>query len=116
LRPALDYFRDVAQRPAADVYRTRTGWLAKFDLPGVRPEDLEVRVRDRRLMVRGVRRDWLMQQGLHYHSLEISYSPFERTIEFPDPVDQAAIHTEYQAGMLLVRIDLSESESWAGDS
>jgi len=31
-------------RPAADIYRTRTGWILKFDLAGVRPEDILVQI------------------------------------------------------------------------
>jgi HSP20 family protein len=106
--PAIENFCEVDWRPAVDVYRTRAGWLAKFDLPGVRPGDMELVVRNRRLLVRGVRRDWLVEEGCYYHSLEISYSPFERAIEFPESLEEALIHTEYQAGMLLVRIELRE--------
>jgi HSP20 family protein len=106
--PAAERFREVVWSPAADIYRTRAGWLAKFDLPGVRPEDIEVQVLGPRLSVTGVRRDWLLEEGCHYHSLEISYSPFERVLEFPESLDPALIHTEYQAGMLLVRIELEE--------
>jgi HSP20 family protein len=102
--PAGQYFQEVAWRPAADIYRIHRGWLAKFDLPGVRPEDIEVGVRHRRLSIQGVRRDWLEEEGLHHYSLEISYSPFERQIEFPESLEQAEIETEYRAGMLLVRI------------
>ena len=102
--PGAGSFREVAWRPAADVYRTRAGWLAKFDLPGVLLEDIQVHVQGRCLSVRGVRRDWLIEEGCHYHSLEISYSSFERCLEFPMNLEQASLETEYQAGMLLVRI------------
>jgi HSP20 family protein len=102
--PAMEHFHDLVTQPAADIYRTRVGWLVKIDLPGVRPEDIEVRVRRRRLTVQGVRRDWLLEEGCHYYSLEISYSPFERHLEFPESLEEANIQTEYRAGMLLVRI------------
>jgi HSP20 family molecular chaperone IbpA len=36
--------------------------------------------------------------------LEIAYSKFERQVEFPMSLEDARITTEYQAGMLLVRI------------
>jgi HSP20 family protein len=88
-----------------DVYRTRSGWLAKFDLAGIRLEDLQVRVQGRCLSVEGVRRDSFFEEGCHYHSLEISYSQFERQLEFPVDLSQAQISTDYQAGMLLVRIE-----------
>lgn len=107
---AADAFHEVAWRPAVDVYRTRSGWVAKFDLAGIRVEDIQLQVQGRTLRVAGVRRDWLLEEGCHYHSLEITYSAFERTLEFPADLSRAAITTEYRAGMLLVRIQ-SEEES-----
>jgi HSP20 family protein len=103
--PAAGHFRSVIWRPAVDVYRTRSGWLAKFDLAGIRLEDLQLCVQGNRLSVQGVRRDTSVEEGCHYHSLEISYSQFERQLEFPVDLSQAQISTEYLAGMLLVRIE-----------
>jgi len=106
--PAAGSFHDLLWRPAADIYRTRTGWLAKFDLAGIDPQEIHVAVQGPRLSVKGVRRDLLIEEGCHYHSLEIAYSPFERHLEFPVDLDRAQIETDYKAGMLLVRIQLPE--------
>jgi HSP20 family protein len=108
--PAAGAYQDLVWRPAVDIYRTRTGWLAKFDLAGVRLEDIHLDVEGRRLTLRGLRRDWLVQEGCHYHSLEIAYSRFERGIDFPADLGQARISTDYQAGMLLVRINMEGTE------
>jgi HSP20 family protein len=91
-------------RPAVDVYRTRSGWLLKFDLAGVRPEDVSLSVQGCRLTLRGVRRDWVAEEGCSYYRLEISYSNFERCVELPCSVEPADITTDYRHGMLLVHI------------
>src|SRR5262249_1271780 len=57
--PAADSYRDVTWQPPMDLYRTRTGWLLKLDLAGVRPDDIRVTVQGRRLSIRGMRRDWV---------------------------------------------------------
>jgi HSP20 family protein len=106
--PGAESFQEVGWRPAADVYRHPNGWLAKFDLAGVRPEEIQVRVQGRRLSVRGVRRDCFLEEGCCYESMEISYSSFERQLEFPVDLDNARISTEYQLGMLLVRIQTED--------
>jgi HSP20 family protein len=108
--PAAAAFGETCWRPAVDVYRTRAGWLAKFDLAGVRPEDIRLHVEGHVLRVQGNRHDYVLEEGAHYHSLEIAYSRFERRVEFPMSLEQARITTEYQAGMLLVRIQ-TEGES-----
>jgi HSP20 family protein len=90
-------------RPLADVYRTATGWLVKLELAGVRPQDLLVEQKDRWLTVTGTRRD-IPIEGCSCQSLEISYDSFERRFEFPADLSQLPIRTEFQNGMLLIRI------------
>lgn len=90
--------------PAADVYRTSEGWMVKFELAGVRPEDIAVRVEGRRLTLSGMRRDWCSVEGRSIYSMEISYNRFQRSIEFPCELSGAAVSLEYREGMLLVQL------------
>jgi HSP20 family protein len=89
-------------QPSADVYRTRDGWLVKFELAGVRPEEIDLRLGGARLRLRGLRRDVVCRETQQSHSMEISYNQFERNIEFPESLDAYATDTQYQDGMLLV--------------
>lgn len=91
-------------RPAVDVYRQEGGWLCKFDLAGVAPADVEVRVRGHRLEVAGMRRDRVVGAGRAAWSLEIAYHRFERTVELPCDLQYCRVHCEFDAGMLLVTI------------
>jgi HSP20 family protein len=95
----------VTWQPLVDVYRTRGGWLVKYDLAGVLPEDLTLRVHGRSLTIRGTRRDCCLEEGCSHYRLEIAYSRFERTIELPEDLDQTRMTTEFRQGMLLVRIE-----------
>jgi HSP20 family protein len=94
--------------PAADVYRARDGWLVKFELAGVRPEDIELTVRGQRMTVRGTRRDTTTEEACNYYLLEIAYSHFERSLELPINLDRADITTSYRDGMLLVQVRTEE--------
>jgi HSP20 family protein len=91
-------------QPLIDVYRTRDGWLVKVDLAGVRLEDIDVSVQGTRLCIRGIRRDWTLEEGCCHYRLEISYSRFERTIDLPENLERAGVTSEYRDGMLLVHI------------
>jgi HSP20 family protein len=95
-------------KPPVDVYRKCNGWLLKFDLAGVRPEDVRVRIGGSRLTVSGVRRDWVVEQGYSYHSMEISYNRFERSIELPGDLRGAEYSLEARDGLLLVRVDCTQ--------
>jgi len=98
-------------QPAVDIYKADGGWILKFDLAGVRLDDVRVQVRQRRVTVSGIRRDWLTEDaGCRHYSMEITYSRFERTIELPDNLSQSNIGLDYRDGILLVRL-LQEKES-----
>src|SRR5450432_3161954 len=85
-------------QPSADVYRTRDGWLLKFDLAGVRAEDVTVTVSGRRVSVSGVRRDSVIEEGCSYYSMEISYNRFERVIEMPCDLGEAQVSLQVRDG------------------
>jgi len=100
-----------AWQPPVDIYRGPCGWLLKFDLAGVRPEDVQVRavtspLSGSRITVSGVRRDWVQEQGYVHHSMEISYNRFERTIALPGDLTNAEFSLETRDGLLLVRVNL----------
>src|SRR5688572_15536313 len=98
--PAAQPASEPAWQPPTDIYRTRTGWLVKFDLAGVRPEDVRLTVSDNRLTVSGVRRDCTLEEGCCHYQMEISYSHFERCITLPAALDRAKITLEPRDGML----------------
>jgi HSP20 family protein len=91
-------------RPLADVYRTRDGWLLKFDLPGVRIEDVTVTVSGRRVSIAGYRKDTVVEEGSSFYLMEISYNRFERSIDLPVTLDQFRISLQARDGILLVRM------------
>lgn len=91
-------------QPSADVYRTTDGWLVKFDLAGVQVGDVSVTLRGRSLTISGVRRDLFLEEGFRYHSMEISYNRFERSLAMPANLESARVTIEAREGLLLVRM------------
>jgi len=100
----------MAWRPAADIYRTPEGWVVKLELAGVRQEDVNVVTSGSELFVSGVRRDRFVEEGWSHHSMEITYSHFERVIDLPCDLDYASISIESYDGLLLVRVAISHEE------
>src|SRR6185295_1731973 len=82
--------------PAADVYRSGDGWVVKIDLAGVSADDLEILLSDASLIVRGCRRDTLYREGYTYQQMEITYSRFEKQIQFPCSIDKASPSHDYR--------------------
>ena len=90
--------------PAADVYRTRDGWVVKVDLAGVRAEDIQITLDGALLRVSGLRRDSFCGEGISHYQLEITYSRFEKIIQFPCSIEHAAIERDYRDGLLVLRL------------
>jgi HSP20 family protein len=90
--------------PAADVYQSADGWIVKVDLAGVCPDELQIDMQDSDLIVRGCRRDTLYQAGFTYQRMEITYSRFEKRIDFPCSIDVASLSHDYNDGFLIIRL------------
>ena len=90
--------------PAADVYRSNEGWVVKVDLAGVYSQDLEIAIDDSSLRIRGCRRDTFFQEGFTYQQMEITYSRFEKMIQFPCSIEEASLAHDYRDGFLIVRL------------
>jgi HSP20 family protein len=90
--------------PAADVYQTNEGWIVKLDLAGVCVDELEIEVVDSSLRVRGCRRDTFYQEGYTYHQMEITYSRFEKSIQFPRSIQGASLARDYSDGLLVIEL------------
>ena len=90
--------------PSADVYRTTDGWVVKVDLAGVNSDDLEIEINDSILRITGCRRDTHYREGFVYHQMEITYSRFEKTIQFPTPIEGASFAFDFSDGFLIVNV------------
>lgn len=90
--------------PAADVYRVSDGWVVKVDLAGVCTDELEIEIRAAILSIRGCRRDTHFREGFVYQQMEITYSRFEKSIQFPAPIEGATVSRDYRDGFLIINV------------
>jgi len=88
--------------PAADVYRSGDGWIVKVDLAGVCADELEIEIDQAMLRIRGCRRDTLMREGFTYQQMEITYSRFEKALQFPGAIERASLKHDYRDGFLVI--------------
>jgi len=99
--------------PAADVYRTKEGWIVKVDLAGIKPADIEVTIDGPILRISGSRRDGTCGEGISHYQLEITYSRFEKMIQFPRSIEHASIDRDYRDGLLILRLREEQEQAKA---
>lgn len=87
--------------PAVDVHETTDDYLVKVDLPGVKPEDVNVEVNENVLTISGSRTPWELGET---QLVERPYGSFARTLTLPQGVDADSIQAGYEDGVLELRI------------
>ncbi len=94
--------------PAVDVFETENELVVKADLPDVQEKDIDIRIENNTLTIRGERK---FEQQVHedkYLRIERAYGTFTRSFSLPNTVNADAIKAEYRNGVLTVRMPKRE--------
>ena len=90
--------------PAFEVKESTDGFVIKADVPGVKEEDLEVKVSNSRLVVSGKRESEKTEKGETFYTHERSYGSFTRSFTLPEGVDGARIKADLKEGVLTIEL------------
>lgn len=88
--------------PAVDIYEQGNDIVLKAELPGVDPKDVDIRLENNVLTLRGERRFENEVKKENYHRVERSYGTFSRSFTLPSVVNQTGIKADFKDGMLKV--------------
>ena len=102
LGPLRDQESLRAWAPPVDIYETEKEIVLKADLPDVKPEDVDIRMENNTLTLRGERRSEKDVKDENYHRVERQYGSFSRTFSLPTTVDADKIDARYESGVLRV--------------
>jgi HSP20 family protein len=94
--------------PAVDIFETEHELVVKADLPDVRPEDLDIRVENNILTIRGERKFEKKVTEDKYLRVERSYGSFSRNFSLANTVNTEAIKADYKDGVLTLSIPKRE--------
>ena len=100
--------------PAVDIYETTTNFVLTAEVPGVSTDEIDVKVVDNQLTLRGERRwdrDGSTETGSEqFHRLESAYGKFERSFNLSERIDVANISAVVNKGVLTVRLPKREPQ------
>ena len=98
----------TAWAPAVDIYETEHELVLKADLPDIDPKDLDIRVENNILTIRGERKFEKQVNEDKYLRVERSYGSFARSFTLSNTVNAEAIKADYQNGVLTLTIPKRE--------
>lgn len=90
--------------PAVDIFETENELVVKADLPDVNEKDIDVRVENNMLTVRGERKFEEKTEKENYLRVERTYGAFSRSFRLPNTVNNETIQAGYKNGVLTVTL------------
>jgi HSP20 family protein len=90
--------------PAVDVADTATSYEITAELPGLDERNVEVKLSDGTLTIRGEKKEEKEEKKRDYYLSERHYGSFQRSLSVPDGVDAEKIEATFKNGVLTVTL------------
>jgi HSP20 family protein len=90
--------------PAVDIYEDPQKVMLKLEVPGIDQKDLDVRIEDHTLTVKGERKFESEEKEQNFHRIERRYGSFYRAFTLPNTVDTENVAASYNAGVLKLEL------------
>lgn len=90
--------------PAVDIYETENELVVKADLPDLQDKDIDVRVANNTLTIRGERKFENNVSEDNYLRIERAYGSFTRSFSLPNTISSENIRAEYRNGVLTLHM------------
>ena len=89
--------------PPVDVYETANEFVITAEVPGVARDQIDIRIHDRHLILRGERPTSRVQCE-QYHRVECGHGAFSRSFSLPESVDGDRISADLRDGVLTITL------------
>lgn len=90
--------------PAVDIFETEKELILSAEIPGIEEKDIELKIEDNTLVIKGDRKFEKETKEENYHRIERSYGSFFRSFSLPSYVDLEKIEAEHENGILKIRM------------
>jgi HSP20 family protein len=90
--------------PPVDIYEDDKKVVLKLEVPGIDEKDLDVRMENHTLTVKGERKMEKEEKEENFHRIERRYGSFFRAFTLPSTVDAEHIKADYRDGVLKVEL------------
>ena len=97
-----------AWAPSVDIYENENEVVLAAEIPGVDEQDVEIKVEDNNLTLRGERKFEKETKEENYHRIERSYGSFARRFALPNSIDAEKVAAEYKDGLLTLTLPKRE--------
>lgn len=102
--------RTPSLSPSLDLSETENEFEVRMDLPGYKPEEIDLNLSRDVLTVSGEHSEEKeeKEEGRRYHHIERRRGNFHRTIRLPVPIDESKIDAQFKDGVLAIKLPKAE--------
>lgn len=88
--------------PSVDIYETENALVMNAEIPGIDEQDVEIKIEDNTLTLKGERKFEKETKEENYHRVERAHGSFFRSFSLPAYIDQDKIEAEHENGVLKI--------------
>lgn len=90
--------------PKIDIHQTKEEVVLSADIPGFRPEDIDVQVEDKTISISGKTEETKEESEKHFLLKERSIVSFDRSFQLPVSVNPQQVKATFKNGTLVVNM------------
>ncbi len=94
-------------QPAIDIADSDEGVTVRAELPGIDPQDLNVSITGRELVISGEKKESCECKEQDFYRSETRYGSFHRSVTLPDGIDTEHVDARYANGVLTLKLKKS---------
>ncbi|HEY6873635.1 MAG TPA: Hsp20/alpha crystallin family protein [Geobacteraceae bacterium] len=109
-REAGEELKEGTWQPPVDIYEDEESVVIKAEVPDIDQKDIEVRIEENTLTLKGERKLDQSIRKENYHRVERYYGPFQRSFSLPATIDQEKVKANCERGVLTVILPKKEEK------
>lgn len=90
--------------PPVDIYEDEHSIALKLEIPGINEKDIDIKLENNTLTVRGERSFEKEEKEENFHRIERRYGAFARSFTLPTTVDPENVEAGYENGVLKIKL------------
>ena len=99
---------EMGWTPAMELYEKEDKFIVRFELPGVKREEIDISITGDLLRISGERKTPEDVSEEEYYRCEVCYGPYSRAISLPSAVDATKVEARFEDGILTIMLPKSQ--------
>ncbi len=109
-REVGEELREGIWQPPVDIYEDENSVVIKAEVPGVDQKEIDIRIEDNTLTIRGERKHSQEVKKENYHRVERFYGNFQRSFSLPHTINQEQVKATCEHGVLTITLPKREEK------